>query len=79
MSGTPNPMAMMQMAKRFQIFSQEHPRVMPFFQMANATAIKEGAVIEMKVTSPEGKELVTNIKLTKDDIETIQMLKSLKG
>lgn len=52
---------------------------MPFFQVANATAIKEGAVIEMKVTSPEGKELVTNIKLTKDDIETIQMLKSLKG
>jgi hypothetical protein len=34
--------------------------------------------MELKVTSPEGLERVTNIRLNEDDVETFQMFKKLR-
>ena len=33
-------------------------------------------MIELKITTPEGKEAVSNIRLTKDDVETFRILKN---
>jgi hypothetical protein len=41
--------------------------------------MRPGAVLELKVTSPEGKELVTNIKMNENDIETLRLLANLRG
>ncbi len=71
-----NPMQLLKMRERMNLFNQAHPRVQPFLAAVGAEAIREGAVLEMKVTSPEGKEYITNIRLNADDIETINMLKS---
>ena len=38
------------------------------------TAMVEGTVLAMKVTTPDGKTLESNIKLTANDIETIKMM-----
>jgi 4-hydroxy-3-methylbut-2-enyl diphosphate reductase len=38
----------------------------------------EGTVIEIKVTDPEGGEYISNIKLTREDIETVDMLKNIR-
>ncbi len=73
-----NPMLMMQMAGRFKKFNQEHPKVAPFLRAADHNVVCEGAVVELKITSPDGQEFVTNIKLTADDIETINALKNAK-
>ena len=71
-----NPIAMMQVAGRIKIFKEQHPKALAFIQSVSEGDLREGTVIEVKVTTPEGKESVSNIKLTKDDIETFNLLKS---
>ena len=67
-----NPMALLKAKERLKMFKEAHPRVVPFFKSIKED-IEPGAVIEMKVTSVDGKETVTNIRLTEEDIETILM------
>ncbi len=69
-----NPMMLMQLQQRIQTFQQDHPKVMPFMMAVKENALQEGTVIAMKVTTPEGKTLESNIKLTANDIETIRMI-----
>ena len=40
-------------------------------------ALREGAVIELSVTSSEGKNYCSNIKLNAEDIELINQLKTM--
>jgi hypothetical protein len=35
--------------------------------------------LELKVTETDGRTSVTNMRLTPEDIETIEIIKSLKG
>ena len=69
-----NPMNLMQIGNRLQIFKTQHPRVPAFCEKVGKEAIKEGSIIEIKVTSPEGKEYVTNLRLTADDMQTLDLI-----
>jgi hypothetical protein len=72
-----NPMLLMQLQQRFNIFSQEHPKVLPFFRAIGSNAMQEGTIIDIKVTTPDGKTLESNIKVTANDIETAQMMMNM--
>ncbi len=72
-----NPMNLMKIKERLTIFQRQHPKVHLFLQDVGSKAIKEGSVIEMKVTDPDGKSYVTNIRLTKEDIESIELMKTM--
>ena len=74
-----NPMMIMQLQQRMQTFQQDHPKVMPFMMAVKDNALQEGTVIAMKVTTPDGKSLESNIKLTANDIETIRMMSDMGG
>ena len=69
-----NPMALMKLKGRLELFQQDHPKVGPFFQMLRSRALAEGTIYELKVTTTDGQEYVSNIRLTANDIETLQML-----
>lgn len=71
-----NPIAMMQAAGRIKIFQEQHPKAIAFIQSISNGDLREGSVIELKVTTPEGKESVSNIRLTKEDIETFNLFKN---
>ena len=71
-----NPMAMLRMKERLEIFNRDHPRMASFMNAVGSQALQEGSVLELKVTTPEGREYVTNIKLNENDLETIAMLRS---
>ncbi|MBQ6321232.1 MAG: hypothetical protein IJI24_00020 [Lachnospiraceae bacterium] len=73
-----NPMQLMKLGERYSLFQTQHPLFASFLNQAAARAIKEGSVIEVKVTDPEGKEMVTNLKITPEDMETIEIFKSMK-
>lgn len=73
-----NPAIMMKMMQRMNIFRQQHPKFQAFLGSVTQGAIREGTIIEMKVTDPDGGEYISNIKLTKDDIETVEMMKSIR-
>ena len=72
-----NPMLLMQLRQRLGLFQQDHPKVMPFLQAVGSNAVAEGTVFAVKVTTPDGKVLESNIKLTANDIETINMMKNV--
>ncbi len=69
-----NPMLIMQLQQRMQAFNADHPKVMPFMTAVKNNALVEGTIIDMKVTTPDGKTLESNIKLTANDIETMNLL-----
>ena len=74
-----NPMLLLQAKERIEIFGREHPKVFPFFEMIRNKALHVGAVYEMKVTSADGHEYVSNIKLTENDVQTISMIMEAMG
>ena len=71
-------MALLKMKDRLSIFNQEHPRVRPFFHMIKEEGLPVGSILELKVVLPDGREQVTNIRLTENDLETIKMLSKTK-
>lgn len=69
---------MMKIRERMNLFAQEHPKFGAFLNAVQADAQREGTVLELKVTNPEGKTYITNIRLTADDVQTIEMLQQLR-
>ena len=69
-----NPLMLLKAKERLAIFQKDHPKVLPFFDMIKERTLEEGTVYELKVTTPDGHSYVTNIKLTQNDLETIQMM-----
>ena len=74
-----NPMQLVQMAERLRIFQSQHPKVLEFLQAVVKNDLEPGVVMELKVTDNNGKVSVTNIRLTPEDIETIEIIKSIRG
>ena len=68
-----NPKMLMQMKSLLTKFRQNHPKV-PMFFSAASRAINEGRVIEISLTTAEGKELCTNMRVTQDDLEMVRTL-----
>ena len=73
-----NPMALMQIKGMLDTFQKNHPKV-PMFFSAAAQNIGEGSIVEMTVTSPEGKKICTNMRVTQDDLKLVEQLKNLSG
>ncbi len=69
-----NPMALMKMKERLKLFNTDHPKVRPFFRTLHDKALTEGTILELKATTPDGQEYVSNIRLNANDIETLRIL-----
>ena len=78
MSMNMNPLEMMKIREHLNRFNADHPRMAPFLQAVSDTAMQEGTILELKAITPEGRELLTNIKLNAHDIETLQMLHQMR-
>lgn len=71
-----NPMKIMQVKGMVEQFQKNHPRIPGFFNAA-AESIEEGSVVEMVVTSPEGKSLRANIRVTQEDMQLLKEIKEM--
>lgn len=71
-----NPMALMQVKGLLDRFKNSHPKVPMFFKAASQS-ISEGSIIEICVTSPDGKKINTNMKVTAEDLELVEQLKNI--
>lgn len=71
-----NPMALLQLKPLFEQFRDRHPKFVQFFGCAGQS-LGENALVEISVTDPEGKKIVTNMKITAEDLELYQNLQSL--
>ena len=68
-----NPKMILQLKTMLTKFRQNHPKV-PLFFSAASKAINEGSVIEISLTTAEGRELCTNMRVTEDDMEMVRQL-----
>lgn len=74
-----NPRKMLELAKLQQKFKKNHPKVFPFLKAASEQALQEGSVIDISVTTPEGKVMRTNLKVKMEDLEIIEQLKEMRN
>ncbi|HCG59656.1 MAG TPA: hypothetical protein DEV97_06590 [Lachnospiraceae bacterium] len=74
-----NPLQFMQLAERLKTFREQHPRVLDFIQAVGRNNLQPGVILELRVTDLDGKVSVTNMRLTEEDVETIGIIKNLKG
>ena len=70
-----NPMKLLQMQEAFSRFKNNHPKFPLFLNAVMKECIKEGTVIEITVTTPDGKSYNSNLKVTTDDLDLINSLK----
>lgn len=74
-----NPMALLSMKNAFETFKNNHPKFVSFVQaVARPEVMNEGTILECKITTPDGKEYQSNIKITQSDLELFQKLKELQ-
>lgn len=69
--------SIMKIKNAWDTFSKNHPKFMPFMQAVGTEAIGEGTIIEIKVTSAEGKEFNTNMRLTQSDLDLFAQFKNM--
>lgn len=50
-----------------------------FLDAVNRNALEEGTVIEINVTSPDGKRYETNLKLNRDDLDFLRAMGELSS
>ena len=74
-----NPKQLVQLAERWKIFKDQHPRVIDFVRAVGRDGLQPGMIMELRVTDTEGKTSVTNIRVTPEDVETIGILKGLRN
>ena len=74
-----NPMILLQIKEKIDIFREQHPKMRSFVHVIKQKAISVGSVIEIKVTSPDGQEYVSNIKVTENDVDLIRIITERGG
>ncbi|MCI9249986.1 MAG: hypothetical protein HFG99_12805 [Dorea sp.] len=75
-----NQLAMLQKLKSgIDRFRANHPKFPLFLKAVSQDALREGSVIEISVTTPEGKNYCSNVRLNADDMELMETLKNLNA
>lgn len=73
-----NPTMLFRIKNSWSRFTTSHPKFPMFLQAASKNnVIQENTVLEIKITTPEGKNLSTNVKLTNDDLALFNNLKEM--
>lgn len=72
-----NPLKLLQLKSAWDRFKGNHPKFPRFLTALYQKGVKEGTVIEFRVTTPDGEEMAANVKLKEDDIALFQELKDL--
>ena len=74
-----NPVALLKAKKSWDTICGNHPRFPAFLQAVQTAGIKEGTIIEVSITTPEGKNMMTNVRITASDMQAFEDLKGLQG
>lgn len=70
-----NPMKILQYKNDCEQFLDRHPKLPRFFEAVSEEALDVGTVIEVSVTTDDGRNYVSNIRLTDLDVELIRNMK----
>lgn len=73
-----NPAAILQMMNLWNRFQNNHPKFPKFVSaVMQNNAVREGSIIEIKVTTAEGESFDSNLKINADDMELIRQISEM--
>ena len=65
---------MMKIISAWSTFKKNHPKFPAFCQAVSRKGIREGSIIEITFTTPEGEKIETNLKVKDSDLELLKQL-----
>ena len=72
-----NPMKLLQIKASWEQFKARHPNFPSVLNAVSKGAVTEGALIEMTITTADGKKYSSNLKLTPEDMQLVNDMKDL--
>ena len=72
-----NTAAIIQLLNLWSRFQNNHPKFPKFISAVVRNGIKEGSIIEIKVTTADGESFDSNLKVNADDMEMVEQLRNL--
>lgn len=71
-----NPMKLLELKNLWSAFTKRHPKFPQFLSAVQRAGILEGTIIEVQITSPDGKTFTSNMKVTSEDIDAVKSLQN---
>ena len=71
-----NPMKLLELKNLWSAFTKRHPKFPQFLSAVQQAGIPEGTIIEVQITSPDGKTFTSNMKVTSEDIDAVKSLQN---
>ena len=71
-----NPMKLLELKNLWNAFTKRHPKFPQFLSAVQQAGIQEGTIIEVQITSPDGKTFTSNMKVTSEDIDAVKSLQN---
>lgn len=72
-----NPLHLIEMKSLADKLRRNHPKFPAFLQAVMREGLKPDCVVELKVTEPDGREYITNVRITEEDLSCIERLTEL--
>jgi hypothetical protein len=72
-----NPAKLLKIKGAWEKFTVNHPKFPKFMEAVGQTALEEGTIFEINVTTISGNTMSSNLKLTKSDIELFRELSEM--
>lgn len=74
-----NPAALLQMMNLWNRFERNHPKFPKFLKAVAQKGIKEGSIIEIRVTTADGEIFDSNLKVSAENMGLVTQMKDLFG
>lgn len=72
-----NPGKLFKIKNAWESFAGNHPKFINFISALRYNYIKEGTIIEINVTTEEGKTISSNLKLTDKDMDLFTQMSEM--
>lgn len=73
-----NPMKLMQMKTMMNTLRENHPKFPSFLDAVSKKALCKDTIIEIKVTTPEGESLESNLRLKESDLDILRQMQEIR-
>lgn len=71
-----NPMKLLELKNLWNTFTRRHPKFPQFISAVQQASISEGTVIEVQITTSDGRTFTSNLKVQQEDIEAVKSLQN---
>ncbi|MCQ2497084.1 MAG: hypothetical protein MJ131_10900 [Lachnospiraceae bacterium] len=58
-------------------FAKNHPKFPLFMDAVKRKGVQEGTLVSVSFTDPDGSKLETNLRITAEDLELLEVLKGM--